>query len=205
MRAWCLTCLLLVVGCDPFSSGETGVGGMGGGGGAPVDPLACASPMLVDDFDDGVVGILELRPAVAGERTGIRTGALDWSNVSITLELSQIEKTDATGMLFEVTALDDMVSFAIDGPDLVATSHPPSGPDPFADTPFVPADHRFWRILANAGENIEWQTSADGVTWRKLLNAVWVEVMSDARLNLYAADAEMDAAARYERITVCPL
>jgi hypothetical protein len=223
MRGLLWPCLLCAAaGCDGFRSGGTGGGdgGDGGGGGAPVDPLACSVPRLVDDFEDGVVastwtkfgtkvaeadGVLGIEPETPGVRTGIRTDVIDWSVAVITLEVAGIEKTDQTGLAFEVAAVEERVTFGLGfGGKLVAMAHVTSGDEPTTEIPFDPTAHRFWRIIvAEHDLRIAWQVSADAAQWTTLLETEWLEVMSEAPLVIFAEDGEGDAVARYERIAVC--
>jgi hypothetical protein len=211
--------LFAALGCDAFSAGgETVVLDAGGGGAPPTDPLACESPGLADDFEDGVVGgewttvgtevteadgALVIQPAIAAERVTVRSNAMSFADTTVAIELQDMQKADLAGIHFQTSGFDDTVSFYKEGANLVATSHVPSSTDPLEQVQFAAGEHRFWRIVTTEGESLVWQTSTDGIEWEEILSAAWLDFMTNATLELFATDGENDPAA-YERIVVCP-
>jgi hypothetical protein len=207
----------------------TGGGGTGGSdGGTTVGNGACGTvAMLHDDFDDGLPSSAFADVVVGGATLGEEAGSAvmrmpaapgaqafrvsrhlyDLRNEELRLELREVPDPaagDAWAYLSVRTDSTNVVSILAAGfpamPGRIAATGPSSV---LGNLPYDPVDHRWWRIVEDAGV-LRIETSSDGARWTTLGEAAVSDLFDVSAVEVlygaYVTSTTVPVQARFDRM-----
>jgi len=213
-----LAVLLALAGC-----GRIGFDPLGD---APFVPgvIACARPVLRDDFDDGTLdtsrwgvsaaseanGELTIIPATLDQFEGLYAQApIDFNQHWAASEFVQLPASGSGGTVgfrFDRLSETDYPYAQVDNGMIEVGIYTPATPAPLVRVAFDDGLHRMIR-MRDSGPTLFWETSPDGGVWTVIAEtASPTSFLRTARLHVFAYDSTppLDTLAILDQVVVCP-
>ncbi len=212
-----MAAVLLASGCRLIDASRGEGAGEGDGDGETADAACGTTPLVVDDFEDGVTGPewipyndpgAELEEADGVLRVAYSAADPAWAGYatveshdirggSISAEIAQVG-----GMtILEFHSGDTKVQTYADYGTLRATIMVGTETTSALEIEYLPDVHVHWRMREDSG-TVHWETSADGADWTEIDARPTPLVAEDVTLVVTGGGVEGDPPAEFESVDI---